>query len=135
MHSTSAPAHATHGPGLATHAMRGPGVTVRAFIHAMHGLGLMLRLAPPGVPSTTFGPHAGPLVHHLIIVTCDPRNTHPMVTRLAVGVTKPMDHLHLSAVAAPPMLSPVLTSFHSVLKDPHWHRAMEEYEALLSNSM
>jgi hypothetical protein len=32
------------------------------------------------------------------------------------------------------MLSPVSTSVHSVLVDPHWRRAMEEeYEALLSN--
>jgi hypothetical protein len=57
-----------------------------------------------------------------------------MVTRRAVGVTKPVDRLQLSAAAAPPTLSPVPTSVRSALADPHWCRAMEEYEALLSNS-
>jgi hypothetical protein len=32
------------------------------------------------------------------------------------------------------MLSPVLTSARSTLRDTNWHRAMQEYEALLSNS-
>jgi hypothetical protein len=31
----------------------------------------------------------------------DPRRTHPMVTCRAAGVTKPVDHLHLSTAAAP----------------------------------
>jgi hypothetical protein len=55
-----------------------------------------------------------------------------MVTHRATGVTKPVDRLQLS-VATPSTLSPVPTSVHSALADPHWRRAME-YEALLSNS-
>jgi hypothetical protein len=57
-----------------------------------------------------------------------------MVTRCAAEVTKSMDRLQLSVVAAPPTLSPVLTSVCSALMDPHWCRA-EDYEALLSNNM
>jgi hypothetical protein len=57
-----------------------------------------------------------------------------MVTRCAAGVTKPVDCLQLSAAAPPLTRSPVPTSVCSVLTDPHWRRAMEEYEALLSNS-
>jgi hypothetical protein len=64
----------------------------------------------------------------------DPRSTHPMVTHRAAGVTKPVDRLQLSAAVAPLTLSLVLTSVRSTLVDPHWRRAMEEYEALLSNS-
>jgi hypothetical protein len=67
-------------------------------------------------------------------VAHDPRSTHPMVTRHGAGVTKPVDRLQLSTTAAPPTLSPVLTSVRSVLTDPHCRHAMEEYEALLSNN-
>jgi hypothetical protein len=56
-----------------------------------------------------------------------------MVTRRTAGVTKHVDHLQLSVAATPPTLSPVPTSVHSALMDPHWRRAME-YEVLLSNS-
>jgi hypothetical protein len=56
-----------------------------------------------------------------------------MVTRRAAQVTKPVDCLQLSAVAAPPTLSPIPISVRNVLTDPHWLRVMEEYEALLSN--
>jgi hypothetical protein len=45
-----------------------------------------------------------------------------------------VDRLQLSAAAAPPALSPIPTSVRSALADPHWRYAMEEYEALLSNS-
>jgi hypothetical protein len=57
-----------------------------------------------------------------------------MVTRRAAGVSKPGDRLQLSAAAAPPTLSPVPTSVRSTIAGPHWHHAMEENEALLSNS-
>jgi hypothetical protein len=57
-----------------------------------------------------------------------------MVTRRAAGVTKPMDRLQLSTAAASLTLSPVPTFVRSVLVDPHWRCAMEDYEALLSNS-
>jgi hypothetical protein len=81
----------------------------------------------------TSGPRAGAL-RRQVIVACDPYSTHPMVTRRAAGVTKLVDRLHLSVDAAPSTLSPIPTSIHSTLTDPHCRRAMEEYEALLSNS-
>jgi hypothetical protein len=49
----------------------------------------------------------------------DPHSTHPMVTHRAVGVTKPVDRLQLSAAVAPLTLSLVLTSVRSTLADPH----------------
>jgi hypothetical protein len=73
-------------------------------------------------------------VYNPVVVACDPRNTHPMVTRCAVGVTKLVDRLLLSVVVAPSMLSSVPTSVRSALADHHWCHTMEEYEALLSNS-
>jgi hypothetical protein len=71
---------------------------------------------------------AGQSVYHLISVASDPRSTHPMVTRRVAGVTKPVDCLQLSTVAAPPTLSTVPTSVRSMLVDPHCRCAMEEYE-------
>jgi hypothetical protein len=88
----------------------------------------------PGVPATTSSPRVRPSVYHPAAVVRDPRSTHPMVTRRAAGVTKPVDRLQLSAAATPQTLSPVPTFVRSTLVDPHWRHAMEEYEALLSNS-
>jgi hypothetical protein len=82
----------------------------------------------------TSSSRAGLSVYHPVIVAHDPHNTHPMVTRHAAGVTKPVDHLQLSTTAALLTLSPVPTSIRSTLVDPHWRHTMEEYEALLSNS-
>jgi hypothetical protein len=78
--------------------------------------------------------HAGSSVNHPVVLAHDPRSTHPMVTHRAAGVTKLVDRLQLSTAIAPPTLSPIPTSVRSALADPHWRRAMEEYEALLSNS-
>jgi hypothetical protein len=88
----------------------------------------------PGVPATTSSPRVRPSVYHPVAIVRDPRSTHPMVTRRAAGVTKPVDRLQLSAAATPQTLSPVPTFVRSMLVDPHWRHAMEEYEALLSNS-
>jgi hypothetical protein len=75
---------------------------------------------PPCVPAMTSGNHvrAPP---GWVTVARDPRSTHLMVTRRAVRVTKPVDRLQLSVVAAaaPPTLSPVPTSVRSTLTDPH----------------
>jgi hypothetical protein len=73
-------------------------------------------------------------VYHPVVVTCDPRSTHPMVTRRATGVTKPVGRLQLSIAAASWTLSPVSSSVHSMLADSHWCRTIEEYEAVLSNN-
>jgi hypothetical protein len=86
-------------------------------------------------PTPTLEPsHTGLSVYHPVAMAHDPRSTHSMVTRRATEVTKPVDRLKLSAAAAPPTLSPILTSLRSALANPHWCREMEEYEALLSNS-
>jgi hypothetical protein len=63
----------------------------------------------------TSGSRVGSSVYHPVVVARDPRSTHPMVTRHAVEVTKPMDRLQLSAAVAPLTLSPVLTSVRSAL--------------------
>jgi hypothetical protein len=63
----------------------------------------------------------------------DPRSTHPMVMCHAIGVMEHADRLQLSVAAAPLTLSSVPTFVRSALADPHWRRAMEEYEALVSN--
>jgi hypothetical protein len=74
-------------------------------------------------PAPTLAPsRVGSSVYHPVAVARDTHSTHPMVTRHATGVTKPMDRLQLSVVAAPPTLSPVPTSVRSVLADPHWRR-------------
>jgi hypothetical protein len=71
----------------------------------------------------------------LVIVAHDPRNTDPMVTHHAAGVTKPVDRLQLSVAINPPTLSLVSTSVWSALTDPQWRCTMdEEYEALLSKN-
>jgi hypothetical protein len=49
----------------------------------------------------------------------DPCSTHLMVTHCGAGVTKPVDHLQLSAIASLLTLFPVPTSVHSMLVDPH----------------
>jgi hypothetical protein len=72
----------------------------------------------------TTGPHARALSRWVvglppIAMARDPRITHLMVTRRATGLSKPVDRLQLSAVAAPPTLSPVPTSVHSALVNPH----------------
>jgi hypothetical protein len=95
---------------------------------------------PPSVPKTTSDPapqpsRTGSSVYHVVTMARDPRSTHPMVTRRAAGVTKPVDRLQLSIVATPPILSPVPASVRSALADPHWRCTMQErYEALLSNN-
>jgi hypothetical protein len=103
---------------------------------APHAASISRFTQPPGVLATAFGPHVWSSVYHPVVLARDPRSTHPMVTRRVVGITKPMDHLQLFATtSAPPTLSPVLTSVRSMLTYPNWHRAMEEYKALLSNNM
>jgi hypothetical protein len=78
--------------------------------------------------------HVGSSVYHPVVMACDPRSTHPMVTRRATGVTNPVNRLQLSTTTTPSTLSLVPTSVCSALTNPHWCHAMEEYETLLSKS-
>jgi hypothetical protein len=74
-------------------------------------------------------------VYHPVAIHRDPGHVHPMVTRRAAGVLRPIDRLILAAATSstPPDASPVPSSVRTALADPHWHRAMQEYAALLAN--
>jgi hypothetical protein len=74
----------------------------RPWLHAPSPLVVYQRRRPAPAPEPS---RVGSSVYHPIAVARDPRNTHPMVIRHAVGVTKPVDHLQLSASAAPPTVS------------------------------
>jgi hypothetical protein len=89
-------------------------------------------LAPPDVPAV----RPEPSVYHPVAIHRDPGHVHPMVTRRAAGVLRPIDRLILAADTSttPPDASPVPSSVRTALADPHWRRAMEEeYAALLAN--
>jgi hypothetical protein len=130
--SAPPPPRATRGPdapACATHslnalalarAIRGPDV----FVRATHSLGFTLHRAPLVYQRRHPAPapepsRAGSSVYHPVVVARDPRSTHLIVTHRAAGVTKHVDRLQLSAVVAPPSLSPVPTSVRSALADPH----------------
>jgi hypothetical protein len=86
------------------------------------------------VPATPVA--SEPSVYHPVTIHRDPGHTHPMVTRRAAGVLRPVDQLILVAdtTATPPDASLVPSSVRSALADPHRRRAMEEeYAALLAN--
>jgi hypothetical protein len=86
----------------------------------------------PDVPTDCFEPS----VYHPVAIHRDPGHVHPMVTRRAADVLRPMDRLILAAdtTTTPPDASLVPSSVHTALADPHWRHAMEEeYAALLAN--
>jgi hypothetical protein len=88
--------------------------------------------AAPDVPADRLEPP----VYHPVAIHRDPGHVHPMVTRRAAGVLRPVDQLILAAdtTTTPPDTSPVPSSVRTALADPHWRRAMEEeYVALLAN--
>jgi hypothetical protein len=87
--------------------------------------------AAPDVPAD----RPEPPVYHPVAIHRDPGHVHPMVTRRAAGVLRPVDRLILAADTAttPPDASPVPSSVRTALADPHWRRAIEEYAALLVN--
>jgi hypothetical protein len=97
----------TTAPRLASASSLDTYVAIRVFIYTTRDLDFTLRPALPCVPVMTFGSRAGSSVYHPVTMARDPRSTHQMVTRRATGVTKPVGRLQLSAVAAPPTLSPV----------------------------
>lgn len=72
-----------------------------------------------------------PLVYHPVVLHWDPVHVHPMVTRRAVGVLRPIDRLVLTTSSST-TLSPESSSVRSALADPYWRRSME-YEALQMN--
>jgi hypothetical protein len=74
----------------------------------------------------------GSPVHHPVAIHRDLDHVHPMVMRCSVGVLRPIDQLVLTTDAALTP-SPVHSSIHASLANPHWRRTMEEYVALLAN--
>jgi hypothetical protein len=91
--------------------------------------------ATPAAPDVLVA-HSEPHVYHPITIHRDPRHVHPMVTWRAADVLCPVDRLILAAdtTAIPLDASPVPTSVHTTLTDPHWRRAMEdEYATMLAN--
>jgi hypothetical protein len=61
-------------------------------------------------------------------------NPHRMITRGKTDFKVVPDRLVLTAATSSPTLSPIPSSAHAVLVDPHWRAAMEdEYGALISN--
>ncbi|GJV58862.1 ribonuclease H-like domain-containing protein [Tanacetum coccineum] len=57
-------------------------------------------------------------------------NTHHMVTRVKVGISKPLARMNCHATTT----SPIPRSHLHALRDPHWHKDMvDEYNALIYN--
>jgi hypothetical protein len=85
----------------------------------------------PDVPAD----RSEPPVYHPVAIHRDPGHVHPMVTRRAAGVLRPVDRLILAAdtTTTPPDASPIPSSVRTALAVPHCRRAMEEYAALLAN--
>jgi hypothetical protein len=75
-------------------------------------------------------------VYRPVAIHRNPKHVHPMVTRRAAGVLRPIDRLILAAdtTSTPPDASPIPSSVRTTLADPHWRHTMEEeYAALLAN--
>jgi hypothetical protein len=92
----------------------------------------------PAIPAALDVPaiRSASSVYHPVAIHRDPGHVHPMVTRRAAGVLRPVDRLILAAATSSTPLdtSPVPSSVCTALADPHWCRAMEEeYAALLAN--
>jgi hypothetical protein len=60
-------------------------------------------------------------VYHLVAIHRDLRHVHPMVTQHVADILRPIDRLILAAdtTTTPPDASPVPSSFHTALADPH----------------
>jgi hypothetical protein len=70
----------------------------------------------------------------MVVPVMPPDNLHQMITRGKTGFKVVLDRLVLTIVTSSPTLSPIPSSAHAALADPHWHAAMEdEYRALISN--
>jgi hypothetical protein len=69
-----------------------------------------------------------------VVPVTPPDNQHRMITRGKTSFRVVPDHLVLTVVTSSPTPSPIPSSAHAALADPHWRVAMEEeYGALISN--
>nr|GEY48519.1 ribonuclease H-like domain-containing protein [Tanacetum cinerariifolium] len=89
--------------------------------------GLHTTPTPPSPPLNT---QLTPLVA-VFSDNTKPTNTHHMVTRTKVGISKPLARMNCHVTTT----SHIPRSHLHVLCDPHWHKAMVEYNALISNGM
>jgi hypothetical protein len=74
--------------------------------------------AAPDVPAD----RPEPPVYHPVAIHHDPKHVHPMVTRRAAVVLRPVDRLILAAdtTTTPLDASPVPSFVRTALADPHW---------------
>jgi hypothetical protein len=64
-----------------------------------------------------------------VVPVTPPDNPHRMITWGKTGFKVVSDRLVLTAVTSSPTSSPIPSSAHAALADPHWRVAMEdEYE-------
>jgi hypothetical protein len=73
--------------------------------------------AAPDIPAD----HPEPPVYHRVAIHRDPGHVHPMVTRRAAGVLRPINRLILAAdtTTTPPNASPIPSSVRTALTKPH----------------
>jgi hypothetical protein len=70
----------------------------------------------------------------VVVSVTPPDNPHRMITWGKTGFGVVHDRLVLTAATSSPTPSPLPSSAHVALIDPHWRAAMEEeYGALISN--
>jgi hypothetical protein len=72
----------------------------------------------------------------MVVHVMPPDNSHQMITRGKTGFRVVPGCLVLTVVTSSPTPSPIPSSTHAALVDPHWRAAMEEeYGALISNGI
>jgi hypothetical protein len=83
---------------------------------------------PPPLPRPSVGDQG-------VVVSVTPlENPHWMITRGKTGFRVVPDRLVLTTATSSPTLSPIPSSAHAALADPHWRAAIEEeYGVLISN--
>jgi hypothetical protein len=70
----------------------------------------------------------------MVVHVTPPDNPHRMITRGSIEFKVVPDRLVLTDVTSSPTSSPIPSSAHVALADPHWRAAMEdEYGTLISN--
>jgi hypothetical protein len=66
-------------------------------------------------------------VYHPVAIHRHPDHVHPMATRRAEDVIRPVERLVLTVDT--PLDASLVSSVRAALSDTHWRRTMEEYAA------
>jgi hypothetical protein len=70
----------------------------------------------------------------VVVPVTPPDNPHRMITRGKTGIRVVLDRLVLTVATSSSTPSPIPSSAHATLADPHWRATMkEEYDTLISN--